>query len=119
MSSPDPSLTSHSLLAALDTVGDNYLDGVLNIPQGKSREMKSREEKIKYYINFHPNAGWNHLAGKLLSWEPQTALKKVKGNITADKGRCVHTRTHSTMYPPLPECPHFKIHFSKLRTRSL
>ena len=113
VSSPDPSLTSHSLLAALDTVGDNDLDYVLEIPE------RAREEKIKYYIDFHPNAGWNHLAGTLLFREQQTALKKVKGNVTADKGRCVHTRTHSTMYPPLPECPHFKIHFSKLRTRSL
>ena len=92
VSSPDPSLTSHSLLAALNTVGDDYLDPVLEIPWGKKREMKSRDEKIKFYIDFHPNAGWNHLAGSLLYREQQTALEKVKGNVTADKGRCVHTK---------------------------
>ena len=118
MSSPDPSFTSHSLLAALDTV-DMNLRYILQTPLGKRREMKSHDETIKLYRDFHPNAGWNHLAGTLLYQEQQTALKKVKGNVTADKGRCVHTRTHSTMYPPLPECPHLRIHFSKLRTRSL
>ena len=91
VSSPDPSLTSHSLLAALETVGDNYLDGVLDIPQ---REMKSREEKIKYYINFHPNAGWNHLAGTILYEEQHSALEKMKGNVTADKGKCVVDDTY-------------------------
>ena len=80
------------MLAALDTVGDNYLDHVLEIPWEKKSEMKSRDEMIKSYIDFHPNAGWNHLAGRLLYLEQQTALKKVKGNVTADKGRCVHTK---------------------------
>ena len=95
MSSPDPSFTSHSLLDALDTVGDRKLNSVFEIPRpmgGLGREMKSREEKIKYYMDTHPNTGWNHLAGTLLYQEQQTALKKVKGNVTADKGRCVHTK---------------------------
>ena len=92
VSSPDPSLTSHNLLSALDTVGDDDLDDVLEMPRPMRREMKSREEKIKYYMDTHPNTGWNHLAGSLLCEEQQTALKKVKGNVTADKGRCVHTK---------------------------
>ena len=94
VSSPDPSFTSHSLLAVLDT----HLDDVLMIPAEKRREMKkSRDEKIKYYIDFHPNAGWNHLAGRLLCWKRQRALKEVKENVTADKGRCVHTRVNIVM----------------------
>ena len=92
MSSPDPSFTSHSLLDALDTVGGSDLKNVFEIPWCMSRKMKSHEEKIKYYMDTHPNAGWNHLAGTLLYQEQQTALKKVKGNVTADKGRCVHTK---------------------------
>ena len=64
---------------------DYDLDYVLEIP-------RSRDDSIKYYIDTHPNAGWNHLAGGLLYKEQQTALKKVKGNVTADKGRCVHTK---------------------------
>ena len=91
VSSPDPSLTSHSLLAALDTVGANDLDGVLEIPWGKRR---SHEEKIKFYIDFHPNAGWNHLAGKILHEEQHSALEKMKGNVTADKGKCVVDDTY-------------------------
>ena len=94
VSSPDPSLTSHSLLAALDTVGDNDLDGVLEIPRGKRKEMKSREEKIKFYIDFHPNAGWNHLAGTILYEEQHSALEKMKGNVTTDKGKCVVDDTY-------------------------
>ena len=70
-------------------MGDNDLNGVLEIPW---REWRSRDDSIKYYIDTHPNAGWNHLAGLLLRKEQQTALKKVKGNVTADKGRCVHTK---------------------------
>ena len=92
MSSPDPSFTSHSLLDALDTVGDSHLNYVFEIPGPMWSEMKSREEKIKYYMDTHPNTGWNHLAGTLLYLEQQTALKRVKGNVTADKGRCVHTK---------------------------
>ena len=94
VSSPDPSLISHSLLAALDTVRDNDLDDVLEIPHRKRREMKSREEKIKYYIDFHPNAGWNHLAGTILCEEQHSALEKMKGNVTADKGKCVVDDTY-------------------------
>ena len=89
MSSPDPSFTSHSLLDALDTVGDSDLKNVLVIPREK---RKSRKENIKYYMDTHPNTGWNHLAGKLLYMEQHSTLKKVKGNVTADKGRCVHTK---------------------------
>ena len=105
VSSPDPSLTSHNLLAALDTVGnaediseiDNFkgdLEIVLETPTPKSREMKSqhsseadyRSQLIEYYIKCHECAGWNHLTGKLLFWEQHNALEKVKGNVTADKG---------------------------------
>ena len=88
VSSPDPSLTSHSLL---DTVGDYDLDAVLEIPWVK---RMSRDDSVKYYLDTHPNAGWNHLAGKLLYKEQHRALKKLKGNVTADKGRCVVDDTY-------------------------
>ena len=68
---------------------DYDLDVVLEIPRKK---MRSRDDSIKYYIDTHPIAGWNHLAGSLLCEKQQTALKKVKVNITADKGKCVHTK---------------------------
>ena len=67
-------------------MGDDDLDDVLEKP------WTSREDMIKYYIGTHPNAGWNHLAGGLLYKEQHRALEKVKGNVTADKGRCVHTK---------------------------
>ena len=104
VSSPDPSLTSHNLLATLDTVDaediseiDNFkgdLEIVLEIPTPKSREMKSqhsseadyRSQLIEYYIKCHECAGWNHLTGKLLYLEQHNALEKVKGNVTADEG---------------------------------
>ena len=105
VSSPDPSLTSHNLLAALDTVGNakdiseidifkGDLEIVLQTPTPKSRKMRSqhsseadyRSQLIEYYIKCHECAGWNHLAGKLLYFEQHDALEKVKGNITADKG---------------------------------
>ena len=106
MSSLDPSLTTHSLLAALDTVrnaknmgmtsiGD--LEEVLQIPSPKRKEMRSqhsaevdyRYHLIEYYLKSHECAGWNHLAGRLLYYEQHNALKRVKMNVTADKGRCV------------------------------
>ena len=65
-------------------MGDDDLDYVLKIPV----RTTSRDDSIKYYINTHPNAGWNHLAGRLLRSEQHSALKKVKGNVTADKGKC-------------------------------
>ena len=104
---PDPSLTSRSLLAALDTVqnvktvsdyyGDDYLEDVLNIPYPKWEEMRSRcveedtyrGELVHYYLGTHPQASWNHLAGTLLYWKQHSALEKVKGKVKADKGRCV------------------------------
>ena len=85
MSSPDSSLTFHSLLDALDTVGDDDLGYVLAIP---FKKRTSRDDNIKYYIDTHPNAGWNHLAGILLKREQHSALEKMKGNVTADKGKC-------------------------------
>ena len=107
--SPDPSLTSRSLLVALDTVknaetardiDDNYLERVLQIPYPKWQEMRSecveedeedtyRGKLVHYYLGTHPQASWNHLAGELLSRDQNRALEKVKGKVKADKGRCV------------------------------
>ena len=100
---PDPSLTSRSLLAALDTVKSvkstsNYdLERVLDIPYHKEDEMRRRfveedtyrGELVHYYLGTHPQASWNHLAGRLLYREQHSALEKVKGKVKADKGRCV------------------------------
>ena len=70
-------------------MGDIDLDLVLEIP---GKKIRLRDDSIKYYIDTHPNAGWNHLAGRLLWREQHSALEKMKGNVTADKGRCVHTK---------------------------
>ena len=107
---PDPSLTSRSLLAALDTVKNAktvsdyyddvsgyYLEDVLEIPSSKWEEMRTRcveedtyrGELVHYYLGTHPQASWNHLAGRLLYREQHSALEKVKGKVKADKGRCV------------------------------
>ena len=104
---PDPSLTSRSLLAAVDTVKNaetacyiviyNNLEYVLGIPESKWNEMRSRcveedtyrGELVHYYLGTHPQASWNHLAGRLLSTNQNRALEKVKGKVKADKGRCV------------------------------
>ena len=103
---PDPSLTSRSLLAALDTVknaktvsdyDDNDLEYILDIPFPKWQEMRSqcveedtyRGELVHYYLGTHPQASWNHLAGTFLYLEENRALEKVKGKVKADKGRCV------------------------------
>ena len=107
---PDHSLTSHSLLAALDTVenaetdlyyfdgcGYDHLEAVLDIPFPKWEEMRYRcveedtyrGELVHYYLGTHPQASWNHLAGRLLLFEENRALEKVKGKVKADKGRCV------------------------------
>ena len=89
VSSLDTSLTSHSLLAALDTVGESNLNDVLQMPDNKMKGMKSRDDQIKYYLSTHPYASWNHLAGTLLYKKQHRALEKVKGNVRPDKGRCV------------------------------
>ena len=102
---PDPSLTSRSLLAALDTVKNaktvsdygDYLEYVLDIPDPKYMEMRSRcveedtyrGELVHYYLSTHPQASWNHLAGTLLKRKQHSALEKVMGKVKADKGRCV------------------------------
>ena len=113
MSSPDPSLTSHSLLAALETVGnaeniseidnsEGNLERVLQLPLSKRREMRLqcsaeadyRYQLMEYYLKCHECPGWNHLAGRLLYWKQHSALEKVKGNVTADKGKCVVDDTY-------------------------
>ena len=101
---PDPSLTSRSLKAALDTVENaktsdiysKFMEDVLEIPSPKWQEMRSRcveedtyrGELVHYYLGTHPQASWNHLAEGLLHYKQFTALRKVKGKIK-DKGRCV------------------------------
>ena len=101
---PDPSLTSRSLLAALDTVKNaktvydyDDLEIVLEIPRPKWEEMRTRcveedtfrGELVHYYLGTHPQASWNHLARRLLGWQQHSTLEKVKGKVKADKGRCV------------------------------
>ena len=76
---------------------DNILENVLDIPDPKSKEMRSyyadeedyRKKLVEYYITMSPWASWNHVAGQLLYCEHHGALEKVKGNVKVDKGGCV------------------------------
>ena len=78
------------------------LEGVLEIPNPKWKEMGSQcsseaeyhYQLMEYYLKSHEHPGWNHLAGQLLCWKQHRALHKVKGNVTADKGKCVVDDTY-------------------------
>ena len=102
-SPPDPSLTCQSVSAALQTVKDYYdddrdiiyansLEGILNIPLSKKREIREestgvdqyRERLTQHYIRIYPNASWDGLAGRLL-YSKNQALKDVKKNIIRTK----------------------------------
>ena len=92
----DSNLTCSRVLAALDGVKD-YVDGskedletCLDIPYKIRKEMREqsnsvieiyREKIVEYWLMCHPNASWESLAGKLLLYNQNQAVEKVKRNI--------------------------------------
>ena len=76
---------------------DGILENVLDIPDPKSKEMRSyyadeedyRKKLVEYYITMSPWASWNHVAGLLLGYEHHGVLEKVKDKVKVDKGGCV------------------------------
>ena len=90
----DASLTLPKVLAAVRTVSVVRLGGVLRVPRTKQDEVQQqsasdeerREGLVKYYMDTHPNASWEHLGGKLLYWGENAAMEEVKVHIKSTEG---------------------------------
>ena len=89
----DASLTLPKVLAAVRTVRDVRTLG-LDVPGTKREEVKQqsasveewREGLVKYYMDTHPNASWEHLWGRLLYKEEEAAMEEVKVHIKPTEG---------------------------------
>ena len=92
----DASLTLPKVLAAVRTVRDVGTLGmyVLEVPATKRGEVRQqsasdeerREGLVKYYVDTHPNASWEHLGGKLLRRGEDAAMEEVKVHIKSTEG---------------------------------
>ena len=90
----DASLTLPKVLAALRTVHVWGLGDVLEVPNTKMNEVRQqsasdeerREGLVKYYMDTSPNASWEDLGGKLLSWGEEAAMEEVKVHIKPTQG---------------------------------
>ena len=90
----DDSLTLPKVLAAVRTMDVVTLMDVLDVPgtkrdeveQQSASEEEEREGLVKYYVNTHPNASWEHLGGGLLWWKEEEAMKEVKVYIKPTQG---------------------------------
>ena len=88
---PDASLTPHTLLPPLSTVGKFWHGGLLEwleVPesvmdqiiasQSYSSEDKKRVAGLQYYLQTVPGASWGRIAGALWFMEEYTALETVR-----------------------------------------
>ena len=94
----DASLTLPKVLAAVRTVDLKTLEiSVLAVPFNKrhkrdevEQQSASDEERmeglVKYYMDTHPNASWEHLGGQLLKWGEEAAMEEVKVHIKPTEG---------------------------------
>ena len=91
----DPSLTSSSVLAAVEGVSAGRLADVLEIPDYKRRELREQfpddeDYKMKivnFYRNLSPTSSWGHLAGQLLYWGEDAALQRARSLYKPDPGK--------------------------------
>ena len=87
----DASLTLPNVLAAVRRVDAVILGYVLNIPVTMVRQQSAsaeerREGLVKYYMDTSPNASWAHMGGRLLLYEEEAAMEKVKVHIKPTQG---------------------------------
>ena len=90
----DASLTLPKVLAAVRTVDVERLANVLQVPGTKRAEVEQqsasveerREGLVKYYMDTHPNASWEHLWGRLLYQGEEAAMEEVKVHIKPTEG---------------------------------
>ena len=90
----DASLTLPKVLAAVRTVDVGRLEIVLQVPLPKKDEVEQQsasfEERkvglVKYYVDASPNASWEDLGRRLLSWEEEAAMEEVKVHIKPTQG---------------------------------
>ena len=92
ISPADPSLTSSNVLAALETVG--VVEDILETPDPKKSQLKAQHANVrdrrvalvKYYLQTHPRASWEHLAGMCLWAEEESALSEMKKRVQPSEG---------------------------------
>ena len=90
----DASLTLPKVLAAVRTLDVRILGDVLEVPYTKRDEVEQqsasveerREGLVKYYMDTHPNASWEHLGGRLHYKEEDAAMEEVKVHIKPTEG---------------------------------
>ena len=87
----DPSLTSSNVLAALETVSVDIMEGVLQTPIPKESQLRTkcadlRLALVNTYLQTHPCASWAHMAGRCLWWEEKLAFCELIKRVKHDKG---------------------------------
>ena len=92
----DPSLTSSSVLAALETVHDlDDVEGILvvNVYDVSDRlraqhanDADYRTALVEHYLKTSPYTSWGHLGGGCLYWEEESALSVCQRNVQHDEG---------------------------------
>ena len=81
--------------AALETVKILLvLESILEIPRPKRSQLRAqhanerdqRVAMVEYYLQTHPLASWEHLAGECLGLEEESALQEVKKGVQPSEG---------------------------------
>ena len=75
---------------------------ILDTPNAKWEELRAqhpddsqcRTALVEYYLKTHPCVSWQHIAGRCLYWEEDSALRAAKGWITPDNGMGISMAGH-------------------------
>ena len=96
LSPADPSLTSSSAAAALETMKSVWrVENIFETlyPQKSQRRAQHTSERadqkmalVADYLHTHPHASWEHLAGVCLYENEQSALQEIKKMVQPSEG---------------------------------
>ena len=88
-------MTSDNISKVVTTVGEDKLEGLLNVPESKREEFRQqssttadyRQRLINYFIKCSPWAGWSDLASCLYYYDQPAAVEAARAFITQTPGK--------------------------------
>ena len=93
----DPTMTTKSVLAALESVSDRDVKFIFETPDTKWR--RNRTAVVDYYLSTSPKASWERLAGRCLYLSQKSPARAIiEGRPKPEEGMEIY-RVGSYLFP--------------------
>ena len=88
-------MTSDNISKVVATVGEDKLEGVLDLPKSKREEFQQqssttadyRQRLIDHFLKYSHWAGWSDLASRLYLYKQPAAVEAARAFITQTPGK--------------------------------